>query len=511
MPNFLAELFSQLKGIWSRLDAGQRAILGAVLFAALAGLGAIVWYAGRPDYQPVLAAGDPAQLQAATRALDSAGILYRQEGGALLVEARDLGRAKSELFGAGITASAVPDLGSALEDLVKDKSSREFKLAFTRDRHAEAQIKTISGVLAVSVMAHRPQRSSFAALDKAERAIANVVVKVRRDESFERIARACVDAVAAATGVPQENVTVTDAETKRSFSTSRDSGGGMDTLEFRRMQELEAAARQMRAQAWLERFFPHQAQVVVHVELDPQYRWTQRELLSDAPMLKSDSLRKGDVRNNAGGSAGGDPSATAAVVGTQGGTAVNGSSDKNELRERTYYDPRIGKETLGMLAPDVRQISIALAIDEAQAAKRKEIEDGVKAAVGWMAERERADGTKAPDVFSTIVTKIPQVADEPAVGTGPGALDLVERFAPVAGQALAVVLVLLFLRSLLRRGMGVRRAGGGPAAAVQEIKAENLAPEEQARRMRREIEKAIGDDPQAIARMVESWLAETKA
>jgi len=44
-----------------------------------------------------------------------------------------------------------------------------------------------------------------------------------------------------------------------------------------------------------------------------------------------------------------------------------------------------------------------------------------------------------------------------------------------------------------------------------EIPEEDLAPEEQQKRMRREIERSIAADPAALAKMLESWLMEKRA
>jgi hypothetical protein len=46
---------------------------------------------------------------------------------------------------------------------------------------------------------------------------------------------------------------------------------------------------------------------------------------------------------------------------------------------------------------------------------------------------------------------------------------------------------------------------------LENLDDENLPPEEAAKRMRREIERAIGEDPATISRMLERWLAEQKA
>ena len=39
------DLFTQMKGIWARLDAGQKLVVSAVMIARVASLGGSVWFA----------------------------------------------------------------------------------------------------------------------------------------------------------------------------------------------------------------------------------------------------------------------------------------------------------------------------------------------------------------------------------------------------------------------------------------------------------------------------------
>ena len=84
--------------------------------------------------------------------------------------------------------------------------------------------------------------------------------------------------------------------------------------------------------------------------------------------------------------------------------------------------------------------------------------------------------------------------------------DMALEYAPVIGQLLGVVIVVLFLRGLFKRSRKASPAAA-PAADVAEVE---VAPEEQQRRMRREIERSIADDPAALAKMLEAWLMEQK-
>ena len=50
-----------------------------------------------------------------------------------------------------------------------------------------------------------------------------------------------------------------------------------------------------------------------------------------------------------------------------------------------------------------------------------------------------------------------------------------------------------------------------PEAEAVEAEEKDLSPEEQQKRMRREIERTIASDPAAMAKMLETWLLEQKA
>src|SRR5689334_24132205 len=88
MRQFLADLFRQLKGIWGRLDGSQRLVVCAVMAAAVVGLVAIVWFAGRPSWQEVFSATSPEEMRDARRILSQAGVQYVPDdsGKSLLVE-----------------------------------------------------------------------------------------------------------------------------------------------------------------------------------------------------------------------------------------------------------------------------------------------------------------------------------------------------------------------------------------------------------------------------------------
>ena len=88
---------------------------------------------------------------------------------------------------------------------------------------------------------------------------------------------------------------------------------------------------------------------------------------------------------------------------------------------------------------------------------------------------------------------------------------LAKDYAPLLGQVFAVLIVVMFLRSLLKKGSTpvVQKVSSSTPESEEEEEVE-LSTDEQARRMRREIERSINDDPGSISRLLEGWLAEVQ-
>ena len=67
MRQFFSDILVQMRGIWARLESQQRFVVGAILLATVAGLGAMVWYAGKPSYEVVFTSASSDDLTKAAR------------------------------------------------------------------------------------------------------------------------------------------------------------------------------------------------------------------------------------------------------------------------------------------------------------------------------------------------------------------------------------------------------------------------------------------------------------
>jgi flagellar M-ring protein FliF len=507
MPAFLSEILAQLRAIWARLDGGQRLVVVTVLLATTAGLGAIVWFAGRPDWRALRTFAEPRELALAAAALDQRGVPYRIDGGTITVEASRQDEARAAMLAEGLTGGGDPDAGDeSLASMTLDSASKAHLLAQKQRRLAESNLMQLGGVRRATVSFHKPRREllAYGSLGQENRPTANAVLVIAPGESFRRIARSAVHTVSAALGVPTDAVTIVDATTKEIWREEPDRGTSLDSTDFLAMQRAWSERLTEQAQRMLNPLYPDQAHVLVTVDLDPSWEIRQTDLVPSEPLIKRQRTETDDSRSAQPAQAG-DPSLTAAITNASATAPVEarGPTQKRSTSEKEF-ETRIGTAQSGKLAPEVRRISVALVLDESLALEQTQLDTVtkmVKNAVGWDEQRDGGG-------FAIHVDQFKEAAPvEPESGGGIG--ELAAAWGPTAGQVAAVLVVLLFLRSLLRRSQLPRSAAAAQATGPERL--EELAPEEQVRRMRREIETAIGQDPAAISRMIESWLAEQKA
>lgn len=515
MQFFFNELLSQVRGIWARLDAGQRLVILVVVAATVVGVFGLLWYAGQPSYESVYTARSADDLKQVRQALGTAGIGFRTDdsGFSILVERSRVAAANMAINEAGLRTTG--DSGFVGTSIIEDAETKSFKLDAAARAQAASAIGALEGVVSVTVTASRPRRQPFRDQDRMNEPRATVALRLKNNSLFTGIAPAAARMAAAQLMVPLENVDVVNASTHQRWRHDPERDAGSGSMEFLAQQRAMAEERTRLAQEALDQLWPGKTVVTVGVELESTWEIVNQKVLPQDPILKSDRSTK-DTSETGQGGAGGDPSATAMANG--GGDAAVRNRTSKETTDRNYVT-EIGERRSGRHAPGIKRLTVALLYDRVLEQKDGFTKDGlvrtVKAIVGWDPNRDTDDAS-----FSALAADFPPPDTDLVQAEGPGFAARALRFAPAVGQVVAVVLVLLFLRSMMKRPARAPRAaattaGGTTAAAagaaVHEEREEDLAPEEQQKRMRREIERAIASDPAALARLLESWLTEQKA
>lgn len=510
MRTFLTDLWTQLKGIWARLDSGQRLVVGAVLTATAVGLGAMVWFAGRPSYEVVFTATTAAELKQARSVLSQAGVSFMPDetGMSILVEHSRVPSTNALLIEGGVRTANGANSTSGIGSMMEDSQTRTERLDEHRRDQATVAIGALDGVVSVDILATRPNRSPFRDRDRDSRPQASVTLRLRPGTPFEQVANSALIMAAAQLGIPRENVTVVDAASYERFNWNpdREAGGGSDS--FLRTQREMSAERTRIAQQKLDAVYPGQTIVTVSVQLDPSFETRTEKLLPKKLPNTSEDTTKEETRSGVA-NASGDPSSGAVSADSRAGSGPSTTKETSKVQAASLSSDMIGEVRTGKLFYETKRIDVAVMYDNKLAKDgfdEARFKKTVEALVGCDPTRLDANGNPTEQV-QLMASPWPE-GSEPIPMSGPGMGDTALRWAPIVGQVLGVLLVLLFLKSLFKRA---RPAGATAAAAAAAEEEKDLTPEEQARRMRREIERSIAADPAALAKMLETWLTEQKA
>ena len=487
MRQFFSDVTLQMKAIWARLEGQQRLVVGAVLLATVVGLGAMVWYAGQPSYETVYTAQSADEMKRAQQALGQAGISYITDdtGRSFLVERSKVAQANNVIAMENLTGPQ--PIGLTGSSMLEDAATKQWRLDSVSRSQAEAAIARIDGVVDVTVTASRP-RSAIAFRDRARQnqARATVLLRLRSGVPFEVTARSAASIASSQLSVPMENIDVVSATGGHRWAYNPDRETGAGSSEFLDLQRNMSDARTRMAQERLNQMWPGKISVNVHVELDPKWEVRSEKVIPDEPLLKSEDTTKDSTDN---------PAAS---------EEVDGASSKNEKKTREYVT-EIGTRRTGSMMPEIKRISVAVLYDKSILADgdiTSDLAKAVKAIVGWDPSRDNEDS------FSLLEGSFAPPPEPIEIASGPSMGELAVKWAPMVGQIVGVLVVVMFLRGLFKRA---RRPIEDDLPVEPEIPEEDLAPEEQQKRMRREIERSISQDPAALAKMLESWLMEQRA
>ena len=486
MATFFNDIIAQMKGIWARLEGQQRLVVVAVMFATIVGLGGMVWFAGQPSYEVVYTAKTGEEIRQVQQALSQANVSFVMDdtGFSFKVERAKIGLANMAIAKEGLTGTQPLGIGGG--SLIEDAATKQWRLDSASRAQAASAIQQLDGVMGVTVTASRPRRVvAFRDSQSQQRARATVVLKLAIGVPFDAVARSAASIASSQLMVPLEDIDVvsTTGGQRWSYDPDRETGGG--SSEFLAMQRNIGDEKTRLAQDRLDQLWPGKTAVQVAVELDPSWEVRTEKVLPNEPLISSEDFTKDSTD-------------------APGAAEAAGSKSKNEQRTRKYVT-EIGERRSGKMMPDVRRMTVAVLYDRSlestEGFDKAGLERIVKAMVGWDPNRDNVDA------FSTLAGDFAPVEEQIAVTTGPGFGEMAARWGPTVGQILGVIVVLMFLRGLFKRSQPK------PVEDVlePEVPEEDLAPEEQQKRMRREIERSIANDPAALAKMLEAWLMEQKA
>lgn len=538
------QLRRRAKHVLDGYTPGQRAVIGIAVLALLMGAFMFTKWSSQPRYATLYSNLEASDASAVTDKLTAKKIPFKLVDGGTTIQVPSAKVYQTRL---DLSAEGLPNGGSSGYALLDKQgiTTSEFRQRVDYQRALEGElaktVRAIDGVAAASVHLVIPPQDVFA--ESTSPSSASVLIRMDTGKTMSPAqAKTVVNLVASSVaGLKREAVTVADT---RGVVLSDTSAGTVD------MQSQADAVRGYETrvaqslQTMLGRVLgPDHAVVQVTADLDLDQRQKTVESFDNTnpPQAVNEAVTKEAYKGSGSSLPGGvlGPDATNAAVSADGGA----NDYSKEEATRNYA---IGKTVEAVTAAPgtVKRLSVAVLLDEnAPAADAAKVEQLVRAATGM--QDSRGD--------TIAVTRLP--FDQTAADEAQKALAADQRgkkmaslvSAARAAAALAAVAVTLFF--LVRRSRHTERipmalplpAGSTAAANLDaihdeiDLTAEQVAPEaieppepqalepvpamreivraeiEQRSRIQQQVAELIERQPEDVAQLLRSWLADRRS
>jgi len=514
----------QLKSFWSELEPERRRNLVIAIGAALVAVVAVGLWSAQTPTSPLLEDRTYDELLDAAAALDEADVNYEIDNGTLTVPTTQLGKARQALS----ASQSLPGLADVSElQLGLTPAAQSWAFLRAREGDLARMINGIDGVSASRVNIVPRKEALF--LDEARDATASVFLKLRPGAALQPAqVRAVANLVAnAVDGLESEGVTIVDDR-----GTLLAEGGaaisGIDTQQ-EQLLTYRAKLEQRYDQAVTKALLPVLGwdggfSVTASVDLDTTSSETvSKRVDAEGQALLSEQLDESQsTRTEPGGVPGVDANLPERPA---DGAGQGGPSNQEERSSATanYTYPTID-QVVRKPAGGLDRVSVAVQVDAARVTAlaaagettaeelQSRINDAVKAAIGFDAERG--------DLVSVHV--LPFAEREWEEGTVASSAVPAELLAalPYAVAALALVLVFMFvvrplMGSVLTPPAALAAAGEGEEGEEGD---DNVVPLERPLTNRLEdlldgpepiesgtLSELVSEQPAAAAKVLRMW------
>lgn len=491
------KFLTQYLELWKRLKPRQRVAVVVALAATLGLAGSLIYYGSQPNYAVLFADLKPTDAQAIVEKLKSANVPYTLSGGGTTINVPQerVTELRLQMAGAGVLSGG--HVGFDIFDRT-NFGATDFAQQVNYQRAIEGELaRTLEGmdeVESARVHVTRPRESLFA--DKAERAKASIVLRVRQGRELSRERTEAVTSLVASAveGLDPADVSLMDARGRLLSAPSRGgdgSGAFANHLEARRKFESEMAERVVTLLEPVTGAGRVRADVAADMDFS-QIEQTEEKYNPQSSVIRSQQTSQ-ETRSNPGvlggisGTRANDPATAAAPTPAPNATPAAGGAaattttataaaaavaqpagDQRTTATTNYEIDKTVKRTLSGAGGRLTRLSVSVVVDhkaataDAPAVARtpeelKKMQDIVAAAVG-------VDANRGDQI---VVQSIP--FDQQTVEMTPQTWldryrDLVQTAVKYGALALAALIIALFIVRPARRAL--RLAGqtvNGPA------------------------------------------------
>ncbi len=527
-----------LQAIFAKLQAAStRAKVSALLVvAAIVGVVSIAGtVASSPHFTLLYSELTDAESAAVQKALAEGGVRFKVSQPPapffVYVDESDYYAAQNSVAIAGAlerAATGITTSDKGAGSVFMSSGERNQTVLKREWQELERQLEALDFVTRALVTTSVPDPSP---LRRGEKMTASVVLQLRSGSDLnEDQARNIARIVRHRFNIPPENLVLSDQAGRSLYDPTGDGfGDGKSLIEYSTQYDRELARKANEALDFA--LGAGRAFVTVTSEWDHDRSTMISEVVDPAKVVVSEESSKTETPSGGSG-AGGTPGTGSNLIGDgfgvdNAGFATGPAAAPSEALATTKDDRKqyeTGRSTTHRVrtAPTLQRLSVSLFLDESLDERQAELEEVVKAAVGFEDKGPRSDA------FQSIVT--PLVSAEP-VGEGEGDGGAAEESAPSGPNPMVemlleygveIVAAIGFLVLLLRTlkssapdkaagkagGSGGAGAHGGPGvrgAAAYGADGEELDPEALARA---QVEELVRSDPERVGEILARWVRE---
>jgi flagellar M-ring protein FliF len=487
----------------------QMGMGAAVVVVLLAGAAFFNWVT-EPSYTVLYSDIDDAQLAQVVESLDAAGVPYRLEGGGsrVMVPQDQVYAARADLAADGIQGSVVPKGYELLDEQGLSVSDFRQRVDFQRALEGELArtLAAMRGVSSATVHLVIPEEALF--VENQEAVTASVLIDPQSSLGESDIEAIVMLVSSSVEGLEPSQVTVASTDGTVLSAAGDNSVSAIGNRQLRMASDFETALAADLDSMLASVLGAGRASVVVRAELDFDERSTESETYTpdSATPIKQQNIEETFV---------GDGSAPVGSIGTDG--APIGSEDGTYEYSRAEDTTEYGVDRVVVRTAEapgtIERLSVAVVVDDGSltgltAPDVTALEALVTAAVGI--QDQRGDTVEVSAVPFPAVEEADEVVAEE---TG-GIMSLLPT--ALGGLVLVVVAVALFLMS--RTGKKSRSTSADlmldelalPGGGHHVIDAGALARAQQVQGLTEDVVDLVERQPEEIATLLRSWLADRR-
>ncbi len=538
MNAYLQQLRQQLAGLWGSLTARQKGMYVAVGVLFVAGLAGIITWSARPQYEALYTDIDLAEAAKVKAELDAAGTDYRLENGGrtilVPVQQRDTLRLEMSTRGA---APAGGLIGFEILDGINPMQTTEDK---TRNFHRALggeiarMIKKLDGVTDAGVIITVPEERLFEA--EAQPVTAAVTLTLARDISQEQVKQIRKLVAGSVPGLKLGDVQITDTLMRDYPYEDEDGTGTGGNLVGARQKQLQLERSIVKnyendLKSALAQVLGGADKVTVRVNVAMDFDRVERDITNRTKpgfeqLLESQQTNT-EQFEGVGLRPGGAAGVESNIPNYEGAANSPMRYERSEARTNYLHNE---EHTTRIQSPYIKRLTAAVNVDGTYTEERDaagnlverayvarsaeqmaQIEQIVKTTLGYDATRG-----DAVSVTNVAFDRARQHAEEESRRQREAEQ---KRYVMMgfAGMVIAILLILLLLeaktyltlreqKALRERELALRQAG---TAIVEKGMVTELTIEEKEKlELRRRAEKAAHDQPEMVANLIRTWLAE---